>query len=94
MSRIPKIINKLRNRESLKLFDNKNKYFVRIQLNKKSKFICWERWVSKDRNNWIKHNEYLSLKDIIQILGYKRTRNTHFSNKKSCMVHHFTYEKL
>jgi hypothetical protein len=60
-------LSKLRNGNRLKLFDKKNKLFTTIQLNKKDDRICWERWVSKDRINWVNHNMYLSLKDIKQI---------------------------
>jgi hypothetical protein len=58
------IIKKLRNKESVRLWDTSEKLFHHIQLNKKEKFICWERWVSKDRRNWVNWNLYLSLKDI------------------------------
>lgn len=60
-------LSKLRNRQNLRLWDSSNKLFVQIQLNKKDKGICWERWVSKDKRNWVKWNEYLSLKDISNI---------------------------
>jgi hypothetical protein len=62
-------LKKLRDRDSLKLFDKKNKLFVRIQLNKKEAFICWERWVSKDKSNWVNWNLCLSLKDVANVLN-------------------------
>ena len=63
------IINKLRNRESLRFFDKKQKLFVLFQINKKEKYYCWERWVSKNRNiNYINWNYYLSLKDVIRCI--------------------------
>jgi len=54
----------LRNGQPLDLFDSTNKLFVKFQLNRAEKFICWKRYVSKDRRNWICWNEFLSLKDI------------------------------
>lgn len=59
----------LRDRQPLKLFDKANKMFVRIHFNKnEKKFVCWERWVSKDKINWVNWNLYLSLKDVNNIL--------------------------
>lgn len=64
------LLKKLRNRQPVKLFDKANKVFVQIQFNKKeTDFICWERWVSKDKRNWVNHNLYLSLKDVNTILN-------------------------
>ena len=68
-------IKTLRDGESLNLFDRSTKYFVKIQLNRKEKFVCWERWVSLDRRNWINHNMYLRLKDVMQILTEIKTKN-------------------
>ncbi len=61
------LVKRLRNRESIKWFDKKERLFIRIQLNKTDNRICWERWVSKDRNNWVNWNLYLSLKDVLQL---------------------------
>ena len=60
-------IKRLRNRENITLFDSGTKLFHRIQLNKTTPFICWQRFVSTNRNNWVKHNECLSLKEIVQL---------------------------
>ncbi len=62
-------ILKLRNGENLNLWDKRQKLFTRIQQNKREKFVCWERWVSADRRNWIKQNFCLSLKDINQVIN-------------------------
>ena len=43
-----------------------------IQLNKKEKFVCWERYMmaaNGDRSTAVLHNSYLSLKDVINILS-------------------------
>ena len=61
-------LSKLRNKKPLRLFSKKNKLFVHIQINTKEKFICWERWVSKDRVNWTNWNMYLSLKDVRKVI--------------------------
>lgn len=58
--------SKLRNFQSLKLY--KNGLFTTIQLNKAEKYICWQRWTSKDRHNWALQNNFLRLKDVKQIL--------------------------
>lgn len=59
----------LRNKRPVTFFDKTTKIFTRIQFNKKEKdFVCWERWVSRDRKNWVNHNLYLSLHDIDNIL--------------------------
>lgn len=65
---------KLRTGEPVSRFDKANKMFVQIQLNKKEKFICWERWVSKDKIKWVNWNLYLSLKDVNNILNEIKTK--------------------
>ena len=63
-------LKKLRNRQPLRLWDSGNKLFVQIQYNHKEKdFVCWEKWVSKDRSNWVNHNLYLSLHDVNNIIN-------------------------
>ena len=62
------IVNRLRHNNSLEFFDKKEKLFTRIQINKnETKFVCWQRFVSKDRINWRNWNDFLSLKDILEI---------------------------
>jgi len=62
------MLSKLRNRRSVNLFISAKKLFVKIQLNRKESFICWQRYVSIDRINWIGQNNHLSLKDVDSIL--------------------------
>ena len=77
----PDTIKTLRDRQPLKLYDAHTRMFVTIQLNKKEKaFVCWERWVSSDRKNWVCHNEFLSLKDVRQILN-EISYNTRFNRE-------------
>jgi len=59
------LVSKLRNCEVINKYDYEQKYFVKIQLNKKHNRIAFQRFVSKDRNNWVEHNSYLSIKDVI-----------------------------
>ena len=62
-------LSKLRNRQSICLYDKANKIFVLIQFNKTEKdFVCWQRFHSLDKRNWVNQNHYLSLKDVDQIL--------------------------
>ena len=61
-------IKKLRDREALRLWDKVDKTFVNIQINRKEKYLCWERWISKDKRNWTKLNGYLSLREVWIIL--------------------------
>lgn len=63
-----KIIKNLRDGGHLRFFDRKEKLFVQIQLNKKEKRICWERWVSKDKLNWVNWNYYLNLRSVLQVV--------------------------
>lgn len=74
-------LKKLRIKEPLRLFDTANKMFVTIQFNKKeTKFVCWQRFHSLDRRNWVKQNDYLSLKDVDQILNsIKEKKKTNLS---------------
>lgn len=59
----------LRNKRPVTFFDKTTKIFTRIQFNKnENDFVCWERWISRDRKNWVNHNLYLSLHDIDNIL--------------------------
>lgn len=60
-------IKNLRHGGSLSMFDTSEKLFIRIQLNKKEKYVCWERWVRKSGGNWVNWNLYLSLKDVMDI---------------------------
>lgn len=70
-------LSTLRNRQSITLFDKSTKLFTHIQFNKKENdFVCWERWVSYDRRNWVNHNLYLSLHDIDNILNNLKNKKT------------------
>jgi hypothetical protein len=47
-----------------------------IQLNKKADCICWQRYAmptNRDKSKAVKWNEYLSLKDVLNILDKKET---------------------
>lgn len=66
----------LRNGKPINLFSKVEKQFIKIQLNRKESFVCWERWVSLDKNKWINHNLYLSLKDVKSILKHYKFINT------------------
>lgn len=60
-------IKHLRDGGSLNIWNTKTKLFTKIQLNRREKFICWQRYVSKDRRNWRKYNDCLSLKEVMNI---------------------------
>ncbi len=66
----------LRDGRPLKLWDKANKMFIQFQINKKDSQICWERYVSKDRINWVNWNKYLRLKDVIQCINELHVKNT------------------
>lgn len=74
----------LRQRKSIKFFDRKTKLFHHIQINKKSKRICWERYVSRDNKNWIKWNEYLSIKDVLNLRAEIAVHCQEMCFKKEC----------
>ncbi len=63
------VVDKLRNGKTLQIVDKQRGYIHHFQINKKEKFICFERWVkcigatSSDR--WVNWNLYLSLKDVV-----------------------------
>jgi hypothetical protein len=66
---------KLRNGQTLHLFDTDRKEFVALQINKsESSFICWKRLVSKDRKNWVTQNLYLSLRDCRTVVDDIKAR--------------------
>ena len=67
-------LSTLRNGENLILFDRIEKMFVGFKLNTNEKMICWKRFVSRDRRNWICWNEYLSLKDVDGIINELKTK--------------------
>ena len=70
------LINKLRHRQLVTVFDHKEKMFTRLKINTKESFVCFQRFVSKDKRNWIEWNKNLSLKDCKQILDNIKTNNT------------------
>lgn len=72
----PETLTKLRNRQPLRLFDKSEKLFQTIQLNRSTSFICWQRFVSKDRKNWQHWNECLSLKEVNQIIEQIKSNKT------------------
>lgn len=60
-------IKVLREGYPLKLFSGG--HFIRIQLGHyPNKGIGWERWVSKDKQNWTCLNGYLSLREVWALL--------------------------
>ena len=69
-------LTKLRNREPLRLFDTSEKTFHTIQLNRSTSFVCWQRFVSKDRRNWTKQNECLTLSEVNQIIDQIKSNKT------------------
>ena len=65
---------KLRNRQPVTLWDTNEKLFHRIQLNKTNPlYRDWERWVSRNKTNWIKWNECLTLREALSITFKKNT---------------------
>jgi len=62
-----RVINNLRHKDSMLMFNTKEKTFVKIQLNPTSERICWQKYISKDKRNWIKWNECLSLKEVLDV---------------------------
>lgn len=67
------IIQQLRHGERVTFYDRYDKMFVTYQLNRYEKRIYWERWVSKDRRNWLNWDKYLSLKDVLSCIEYHKT---------------------
>lgn len=52
----------------LNMRDRKEKLFVKIQRNKQETgFVCWQKFVAKVKGQWVNHNQYLSLKDVLMI---------------------------
>ena len=68
------VIKKLRDGEPLLLY--RDGLFTTIQLNKRHKRICWERWVSVNKTSWMNWNLFLSLRDVIQIYNNNEKRKT------------------
>lgn len=64
----PEMLKKLRDGETLRLFDNKSRMFHQFQLNKNEDFICWKYFISYDKQNWVEQNTYLSLHDVDKLL--------------------------
>ena len=62
------VIKLLRHGGVLNMRDRKEKLFVKIQRNKQETgFVCWQRFVAKTKGQWVNWNQYLSLKDVLQI---------------------------
>lgn len=73
----------LRNGQPLNLFDTVDKLFVKFQLNKAEKFVCWKRYVSKDRRNWVCWNEFLSLSDVDRAINRMISRRNELSKESN-----------
>lgn len=69
------IIKKLRDGERVRLFDSSSKKFMQLQINKADNRICWERWVSLDKSNWVCYNKCLSLKEVVQLIDENKLKN-------------------
>lgn len=78
----PQNLVRLRNGNDLILFDRIEKMFVGFKLNKNEKMICWKRMVSKDRRNWVCWNEFLSLKDVNNIINELKNK----TNRKNLSI--------
>ena len=68
------VIKKLRDGEPLELY--RGGLFIKLQLNRREKRICWERWISKDRRSWMNWNLFLSLREVLQIFDDYEKRKT------------------
>lgn len=77
------LIKKLRHRQRVTVFDHTEKLFTAIQINEKESFVCFQRFVSKDRRNWIERNKYLTIKDCKRILDTIKTNNTQWKTELS-----------
>ena len=64
-------LKKLRNKQSLILFDTNTKLFHRIVFNGKESFICWRWLLSKDKRKWVEQNSFLSLKEVSRVINFK-----------------------
>jgi len=63
-----RIVSRLRQRQSVKILQKKTGLIHHFQLNKKTSFICWERWVRFPHSKAVCHNSYLSLKDVMTLI--------------------------
>jgi hypothetical protein len=59
------VIKKLRDGEPLQLY--RDGLFITLQLNKRERRVCWERWVSVNKTSWMNWNLFLSLHEVLQI---------------------------
>lgn len=72
------IVKHLRNRQPIKTYgfaSGGQRVFTHYQINLAVKNICWQRFISKDRHNWIEINSYLSLKDVLQCIENNKKLN-------------------
>jgi len=77
----PDVIQKLRNRQSLRFFNGERKSFNHFQINQKENKVYWERYESLDKMNWVLQNSYLTLKDVIHWIVKNKEKN-----KKNCSI--------
>jgi hypothetical protein len=66
------VIKRLRDGEPLQLY--RGGLYTTIQLNKRHKRVCWERWISKDQRSWMNWNLFLSLREVLQIYNDNEKR--------------------
>lgn len=68
-------ISRLRRGESVKFLDPDTKLFHHFQINKSEKRVCWERYVSYDRRNFVKWNVCLHIRDILDFRALIAVKN-------------------
>jgi hypothetical protein len=68
-------VKNLRDGRRVTIFDRSTKTFIRFRLNPSEKRICWIKEVSLDRRNWVNHNLYFSLHDVMLSIKQNKEKN-------------------
>lgn len=75
VKRMGNTVQKLREGRRVTIFDGSTKTFYRFRLNPSEKRVFWIQEASLDQRNWVIHNIYLSLKDVMRNIYNNKVRN-------------------
>lgn len=75
IKRFGRIVEKLRGRQTVTIFDGQDRTFYRFRLNPNEKSVCWIQEASLDRNNWVNQYPFCSLRGVLRRVYDNKVKN-------------------